>query len=223
MKPRAEPNAKTALVTGANRGIGLEIAKGLVARGLDVYIACRDSRNGKTAAKSIGATCVLCDVSDPASYPPVVHSIDVLVNNAGVLFETSLFSPAAKFQTSLDVMVGGPYELMRLAVPHMKANGYGRIVNVSSDWGSFSEGLGGGGGYGVAKAALNALTVIADRDTPDFIKINAMCPGWVATRMGGEKAPRSPQEGAQTAIWLATLDEQGPTGGFFRDKKELGW
>ena len=105
----------------------------------------------------------------------------------------------------------------------MEKRRYGRVVNLSSGWGSFSEGLGGGGAYGIAKAALNALTLRAAQEVPNTIKINAMCPGWVQTRMGGAGAPRTPEVGADTAIWLATLPEDGPTGGFFRNRKPVAW
>lgn len=100
---------------------------------------------------------------------------------------------------------------------------YGRIVNLSSGWGAFSAGLEGPTAYAVSKAALNALTVKFDQATPEQIKINCLCPGWVKTDMGGSQADRSPEEGAETAIWLATLPEDGPTGGFFRDKHLIPW
>ena len=105
----------------------------------------------------------------------------------------------------------------------MRERGWGRIVNVSSDWGSFHEGLEGPNAYGVAKAALNALTLALSRQLPPEIKINAMCPGWVRTRMTSSAAPLTPEQGADTAIWLATLDDDGPSGGFFRERKKLPW
>ena len=148
---------------------------------------------------------------------------DVLVNNAGVFWDEGLFEDPSHFDESIDVMLRGPFRLIRRCLPHMERAGYGRIVNVSSGWGSFSEGLGGGGAYGVAKAALNALTLIADRDAPDGIKINAVCPGWVRTRMGGPDAKWSPEEGADSAIWLATLPEDGPSGGLFRRRQPVAW
>ncbi len=123
----------------------------------------------------------------------------------------------------MNVMVRGPLLLMHHLTPHMVSQRYGRVVNLSSGWGAFSDGVAGPGAYGVAKAALNALTVSAARTLPNSVKVNSMCPGWVRTRMGGANASRSPEEGAETAIWLATLDENGPTGGFFRDKRSIDW
>ncbi|HEX5871127.1 MAG TPA: SDR family NAD(P)-dependent oxidoreductase, partial [Longimicrobium sp.] len=117
----------------------------------------------------------------------------------------------------------GPIRLIRALVPNMVARGYGRIVNVSSGWGSFAEGMGGPGAYGVTKAALNAMTVRLSNELPASIKVNAMCPGWVRTRMGGDAATRTPDEGADTAVWLATLPDDGPTGVFFRDRKPIEW
>ena len=211
-----------ALVTGGNRGIGLEIARGLVAQGMEVQIGVRDIDAGRIAAQQIGAEAVELDLSNPA-HVDRPRDVTVLVNNAGLLFEGSIFDNPEQFSATMDVSIHGPYALIRACLPAMLSKGYGRIVNVSSGWGSFTEGLGGGGAYGVGKAAMNALTVIADRDTPDSVKINAMCPGWVRTRMGGAGANKSPEEGADTAIWLATLAEDGPSGGFFRQRQPIPW
>ena len=212
-----------ALVTGGNRGIGKEIAAGLVAQGFEVLVGSRDPAAGEAVAAEIGARSVPLDLSDPEAREVGALEATILVNNAGVLWSGGVFDKPEQFETSMDVMLSAPYALIRACLPAMRETGYGRIVNVSSGWGSFSQGLGGGGAYAVAKAALNALTVIADRDTPDFIKINAMCPGWVRTRMGGSAASRSPEEGADTAIWLATLPDDGPSGGFYRDRKPIQW
>jgi NAD(P)-dependent dehydrogenase (short-subunit alcohol dehydrogenase family) len=152
-----------------------------------------------------------------------IGGVDVLVNNAGVLIDTSMLEDSGGFHMSLDVMLRGPYELIRACAPHMGARGWGRIVNVSSEWGSFAQGLEGPGAYGVAKAGLNALTKALVRDLPQGVKINAVDPGWVRTRMGGEAATRSPEKGAETAIWLADLPEDGPTGRFFRDGLPVRW
>jgi NAD(P)-dependent dehydrogenase (short-subunit alcohol dehydrogenase family) len=152
------------------------------------------------------------------------RSIDALINNAGVLHEKPLLDLTdAEVADSIAVHVTGPIRLLRSLAPKMVEHGYGRIVNVSSGWGAFAEGLGGPGLYGVTKAALNALTVRLARELPDTVKVNAMCPGWVRTRMGGESATRTPEEGADTAVWLATLPDDGPSGGFFRDRKPIAW
>ncbi|GIT90613.1 20-beta-hydroxysteroid dehydrogenase [Jannaschia pagri] len=215
-----------ALVTGGNRGIGRAIAKGLLAQGQSVTIACRDSQTGDPTAAELGCAALSMDLADPASIDAAMGGIapvDILVNNAGVLWEDGLWDDPGHFDTSFAVMVRAPYLLMRHVLPGMGARGHGRIVNVSSQWGSFGQGLGGGGAYAPAKAALNALTVRAAQQAPDGVKINAMCPGWVHTRMGGAAAPRTPEQGADTALWLATLPEDGPTGGFFRDRKPVPW
>src|SRR5436309_112309 len=147
-----------------------------------------------------------------------------LVNNAGVLHEKPLLHLTdAEINDSIAVHLAGPLHLIRALAPKMAGRGYGRIVNLSSGWGSFAEGMGGPGMYGVTKAALNALTVRLANELPSAVKVNAMCPGWVRTRMGGQGATRSPDEGADTAVWLATLPDEGPTGCFFRDRKPIEW
>ncbi|MEX0345165.1 MAG: SDR family NAD(P)-dependent oxidoreductase [Rhizobiaceae bacterium] len=217
---------KRALVTGGNRGIGFAIAEGLKARGVDVIIGARDPVAGQSAAEKISCSAVELDVSSADSIDRAVGEtgpFDILVNNAGVLFNEGILQSPDHFAESMAVMVGGPYMLVHACAPAMAAAGYGRIVNVSSGWGSFAEGLGGPGAYGVAKAALNALTLAISRELPRNVKVNAMCPGWVRTRMGGATATLSPAQGADTAIWLATLPDDGPTGGLFRERKPVPW
>lgn len=227
---------RTVLVTGANRGIGLAIARQLAELGNSVLLGSRDVRAGEDAARSLrrlglAVAPIHVNLTVAATIDAAIndihksgHSVDVLVNNAGVLHEKPLLELTdAEIADSIAVHLTGPIRLIRALVPTMAARGYGRIVNVSSDWGSFAEGLGGPGLYGVTKAALNALTVRLARELPSAVKVNAMCPGWVRTRMGGQSATRTPDEGADTAVWLATLPDDGPTGGFFRDRKPIEW
>ncbi len=227
---------RTALVTGANRGIGLAIARKLAELRYSVLLGSRDADAGETAAGplrhlGLDVVAVHLDLTVPKTIDAAVHDIhqsgrtvEVLVNNAGVLHERPLLELTdAEIAESLAVHVTSPIRLARLLVPDMVAGGYGRIVNVSSGWGSFAEGMGGPGDYGVTKAAMNALTVRLAKELPPVVKVNAMCPGWVRTRMGGQGATQTPEEGADTAIWLATLPKDGPTGGFFRDRKPIDW
>ena len=218
--------AKRALVTGGNRGIGLAVAEGLAAAGHRVVIGSRDVAQGEAEARRIGAECVRLDVADMDSIARCMEQagdVDILVNNAGVCFREALLERPDGFEAGIEVMLTGPFRLVCLAVPAMRRNGWGRIVNVSSGWGSFAEGLGGPNGYGVAKAGLNAMTLALSRELPPQVKINAMCPGWVRTRMGGAAATRSVEQGADTAVWLAQLPDDGPTGGFFRDRRKIAW
>lgn len=218
--------ARRLLVTGGNRGIGLAIAKSLKQLGMDVTIGSRSRADGVAAIAGTGISCVELDVSETRSIDAAIASagpFDVLVNNAGVLFQEPMLAHPDEFEQSMQVMVEGPYRLIRACAPHMTSQGYGRIVNISSGWGAFAEGITAPSAYGVAKAALNALTLALSHQLPKSVKINSMCPGWVSTRMGGSSAPRTPEEGADTAIWLATLPESGPTGGFFRNRKPIGW
>lgn len=227
---------RTALVTGANRGIGLAIARQLAELGNPVLLGCRDLDAGKEAAESLRrrgleADPVHIDLTDQSAIDAAMNAVhgsgrrvDVLVNNAGVLHETPVLELTdAEISESIAVHLTGPLRLIRSLAPEMIRRKYGRIVNVSSGWGSFDEGMGGPGLYGVTKAAVNALTVRLAEEFPSAVKVNAMCPGWVRTRMGGPGATRSPDEAADTAVWLATLPERGPTGGFFRDRKRIGW
>ncbi len=215
-----------ALVTGGNRGIGYAIAEGLCARGVDVVIGARDAQAGAAAAAAIGCASVHLDLEVQDSFAPAVAEagdIDILINNAGILIEDSMITHPDGLRRSIQVMFHAPFELTLLCLPHMRAAGHGRIVNLSSGWGAYAEGMEGPGGYGVAKAALNALSYALPRDLPAGVSINAMCPGWVHTRMGGRAAPRTPEEGAATAIWLALDAPAALTGKFFRDAKEISW
>ncbi|RFF31388.1 SDR family NAD(P)-dependent oxidoreductase [Wenzhouxiangella sediminis] len=224
---------RTALVTGANRGIGLAIARGLAQRDIHVLAAARSVDKAQAAVGEIGGavTGVALDLSEPGiageaatqladAYGP----IDILVNNAGVLVTDDLDDlQLADFVHALQVHVIAAFELIQsLGVP-MRERGWGRIVNMTSGWGAFAENLEGPFAYAVSKAGLNALTVKAAQALGDAVKVNSACPGWVRTDMGGDSAPRSVEEGADTPIWLATLPDDGPTGGFFRSRRPIDW
>lgn len=227
---------RTVLVTGANRGIGLATTRQLAELGHSVLLGSRDLKEGEKAAadlrcSGLDVTAIQLDLSDMVTMDATINaihtsgrSIDVLINNAGVIHEKPVLSLTdGEIADSLAVHLTGPIRLLRAIVPSMVERGYGRIVNISSGWGSFADGIGGPGFYGITKAALNALTVRLAKELPNTIKVNAMCPGWVRTRMGGQAATRTPDEGAETAVWLATLPDDGPTGGFFRDRKPIEW
>jgi NAD(P)-dependent dehydrogenase (short-subunit alcohol dehydrogenase family) len=224
----------TALVTGGNRGIGFAIVQGLAARGdTHVLLAARVLSDATEAATRVegNITPVHLDLLSPdirkaqaleihKAYPQV----DILINNAGVLEEGGLLDlDEVKLNNALQVNYLAAIDLIRIFAPSMEKRGFGRIVNMSSGWGSFDEGLDGPASYSMTKAALNAVTLSVSRELQGNLKINSCCPGWVRTRMGGPTATRAPEHGADTPIWLATLPEDGPTGGFFRDRKSIPW
>jgi len=226
-------NTTTALVTGANRGIGLAIAKGLAEQGHTVLLGSRNAQAGEKAAAKLSGEVIpvtlnLSDRDELHEQLDIIKAnhpqIGILVNNAGVLEYGNLLELAeTAIQDSMRVNFEAPMQLIRTLAPRMMAANYGRIVNLSSGWGSFSEGLTGPPAYAVSKAALNALTLSLSHELPNNVKVNALCPGWVRTRMGGMGADRSPEQGAETALWLANLPSNGPTGGFFRDKRAISW
>jgi len=234
---------RIAVVTGANRGIGLEIVRQLVHQGLIAVLGARDLEKGKAAAAMLASEgleppVVALDVRSPDSVRAAVAHvmdlfgrIDVLVNNAAILKEGFSPADASVLDASADVVLEtfevntlGPLRIIQAVVPHMKTLAYGRIVNVSSGAGQLSDMGGGFPAYRMSKAALNALTRITAAEIgPGDIKINAMCPGWVRTDLGGPNATRTVDKGAETAVWLALLPADGPTGGFFRDMKPIQW
>lgn len=233
---------RVALVTGGNRGIGLEICRQLAKLGLDVVMTSRRLSAGEEARAKLGdlgknITVVECDVTSQESIERCVLGviqkkgrIDVLVNNAGILIdsksnERSFFEASvATVSKTLETNTFGPMLMMQAVIPHMKKNKYGRVVNMSSGMGQLSEMNGGFVGYRMSKAGLNVLTrIVADELGSEPILVNSMCPGWVKTDMGGEGATLGVEEGADTAIWLATLPDNGPRGGFFRARKPIPW
>ncbi|MFN0264698.1 SDR family NAD(P)-dependent oxidoreductase [Tepidamorphus sp. 3E244] len=226
--------ARTALVTGANRGIGAAIARALAAQGMTVVLGVRNPDNAETVVADIrhdGGTCetLNMNVADPASVDAALASleprgtqVDILINNAAILEgERLLYIDIDAVMESVRTNAVGPLQLIQKLAPKMAQRGYGRIVNLSSQWGSLTS-LG-PGAYGITKAMLNAITVKTAGEAGRGVKINAMCPGWVNTRMGGSSAPREPEQAAETAVFLATLPDDGPTGAYFRDCTRIGW
>jgi len=233
----AASNARTALVTGSNRGIGLAVARALAAQGLAVVLTARRRADAEAAAAGIAPRAgarVLAEELDLAREESVAAAaarlqragvtVDALVNNGGVLLEgDALTTSSADFRAAIDVNLLGALWCCRAFVPGMVARGHGRVVNVSSGWGAFAEGLEGPASYAVSKAALNALTVSLARTVRGDVLVNACCPGWVRTRMGGPGAELSPEQAADGIVWLATLPAGGPSGGFFRARQPIGW
>jgi NAD(P)-dependent dehydrogenase (short-subunit alcohol dehydrogenase family) len=222
----------TALVTGANRGIGLEVCRQLAMRGLRVMLTARDLSKAQEAARSVQSSGeivpVRLDVTDPASIRALAgQHVDVLVNNAGILVDEDtgiLELTAEKLRATFDTNVFAPIAVSQLVVPGMISRGYGRIVNVSSQAGQLTSMATYAPAYSMSKAALNAFTrQLAAAAEGTGVLVNSACPGWVRTDMGGPGAPRSVEQGADTIVWLATLGAEGPTGGFFSDRKAIAW
>jgi NAD(P)-dependent dehydrogenase (short-subunit alcohol dehydrogenase family) len=234
---------RIALVTGANRGIGFEIVRQLERLGVVTVLSARDPVKAQAAAdkllsEGIEVGVVAMDVDNDDSVAAGLRQVedlfggrlDILVNNAGIMQDgpsTGTTAMSVSIETiahTFNTNVLGPLRLMQRAIPIMQKNNYGRIVNLSSGLGQLSEMGGGWPAYRLSKASLNVLTrVFAAETGPGNIKINSMHPGWVQTDMGGASAERPVDQGAETAVWLATLPDDGPTGGFFKDKKPMAW
>lgn len=216
--------ALRALVTGGTRGIGREVAAQLVRAGVAVTITARDPAAGARVGAELGCGWMQMDLAAPTTMQPVIDAeFDILINNAGLFIDAPLMDRPEGLGTSLQVMLTAPFLLIRALAPGMAARGMGRIVNVSSSMGSFAKGIPGPNGYGVSKAALNALTVVLARELAPCIRINAVDPGWVATDMGGASAPRRVEDAAAEIVALALLPEDGPTGGFFHQGQPAAW
>lgn len=238
---------KTALITGANKGIGLETARQLGRLGYHIYLGARDIAKGEAAAAELTAeglsvTFVHVDLASPSTFQTVFNLIesqeghlDVLVNNAGVHLDYDVKPSDLAIDTlrqTFEVNYFGQVELTLELLPLIRRAKAGRIVNVSSILGSLAlnsdpkSDLGPWGSlaYNSSKTALNAFTAILAHDLKDStIKVNSAHPGWVKTDLGGPDAVMDPENGAKTSVWLATLPDDGPTGGYFHMQDTLAW
>jgi NAD(P)-dependent dehydrogenase (short-subunit alcohol dehydrogenase family) len=229
---------KTVLVTGANKGIGREVARQLVGRGFHVFIGARDAKAGRAAAEDLanggGKTTFLeIDVSDDASVRSAARELaresdhlDALVNNAGIIVDGDdgiLKITDDIFRKTIETNTLGPLRVARAFEPLLSKSKTPRLINVSSGGGQLTGGADGWSpAYCISKTALNGVTSQLAAALPKFA-INSVCPGWVRTDMGGQNATRSVEQGADTIVWLAADAPQTLTGKFLRDRKEIPW
>jgi len=237
---------KTAIVTGANRGIGFEICRQLARQeDVQVVLTSREKHKGleaceKLQMEELAVRHAQLDVAHAESIREFKEFVqkefgrcDILVNNAGIFPDAQdadsswpgvLETRIETVRKAMETNVYGPLLLCQVLIPLMKKNNYGRIVNISSGMGQLSSMNGGCPAYRISKTSLNALTcILADELKEENILVNSMCPGWVKTDMGGPGATRELSEGADTAVWLANFPDDGPSGKFFRDRKEFAW
>ncbi len=230
---------RTALITGANKGIGLEVARQLAARGWRVFLGARDPARGEAAAAQIreaghAAEFLALDVADTMSIGEAgaelgrrTKSLDVLVNNAAILENSGvsvLATTAGEFDRTWRTNTLGPILVAQSVAPLLRAGERAAIINVSSGWGALADMSDEASAYGISKAGLNAVTrQMADAFSRDHVTVNSVCPGWVRTEMGGAGATRSVAQGAETIVWLATEAPRSLTGKFLRDHEEIAW
>ncbi|MBV9105016.1 MAG: SDR family NAD(P)-dependent oxidoreductase [Verrucomicrobia bacterium] len=227
---------KTALVTGANKGIGYEIVGQLLAKGLRVILTARNEVAGKKAASSFQGDVQFLpmDVSDDTSiekaaqaYGERADALDVLINNAGIYPDENvdiLTIPREQLVKTFQTNTFGPLSVTRAFLPFLKKSGGARVINISSGYGQIDGLSHKVPSYCLSKLALNGITIMLDQALrPQGIAVYVMCPGWVRTEMGGANASRSVEEGADTAVWLAIDGPQHLSGKFFRDRKVIAW
>ncbi len=229
-------NDRVALVSGGNRGIGLAVCEGFSRRGVHVYMGCRDLAEGIAAIERrqmTGVTPIQLDVCSETSMVAAIDSIaatsghlDLLVNNAGMsvgVRDKPSAESMAQARTTFEVNFFGPWRLSQHALPLMRGRTQAHIINVSSGHGSSTRIEGNNLAYRSSKSALNVLTQAMAIELADSgIRVNCMTPGWVRTKLGGVAAPRSPEEGAETILWLA-LEGGGDTGKFYKDRAIFPW
>ena len=229
---------KTALITGANKGIGREVAQQLATKGFHVFVGARNAKAGRKAADEIAKKCgkatfLEMDVADIDSvitaareFSKIEDHLDVLVNNAGIIVEGDnaiLEISVDLFRKTLETNTLGALRVTRAFAPLLRKSKAPRVINVSSGGGQLTGGADRWApAYCISKTALNGTTVQLAAALPKFA-VNSVCPGWVRTEMGGENASRSVEEGADTIVWLASEAPQKVTGKFLRDRKEIPW
>ncbi len=237
---------KVAVVTGANRGLGFETCRQLAQQGIAVILTSRDEEKGKAAAEKLQSEGLdvkfyPLDVTSAESIEGLAQFIrnefgklDILVNNAGIAKDPLDYPEGSVFNAKINILqqtietnVYGPLLLCQALIPLMKEQNYGRVVNVSSRIGQISgmdEISTSYPAYRISKTALNVVTRMVANELKDTnILVNSVCPGWVRTDMGGPNALRTIEEGVDTIVWLATLPDDGPTNGFFRDRQSIPW
>jgi NAD(P)-dependent dehydrogenase (short-subunit alcohol dehydrogenase family) len=231
-------SAPIVVVTGGNRGIGFEISRQLAARGAEVVLTARNDDAGKAATRKLAAQDLTVqfhplDVTSPQNIDALrdflkrtYGRLDVLINNAGIIDKNDTHGLDVDMETvrvTLETNALGPFLLSQVLVPLLQRSKRARIVNVSSGMGAFSEMEGDYAAYRLSKTALNAITAMLSAELRGRIAVNAACPGWVRTNMGGRNAERDVSEGADTPVWLALDAPQKLTGKFLRDRKVIPW
>ncbi|HET7512943.1 MAG TPA: SDR family NAD(P)-dependent oxidoreductase [Chthoniobacterales bacterium] len=235
--------ARIALVTGANRGIGFEVARQLVRERFRVFLGARNAEAGQTAAEKLNREAekdnyekvafLEIDISNPQSIRRAADTfssqsdrLDALINNAGILLDDDkdiLSITPEIFETTLRTNTLGTLLVSQAFVRFLKISDSPRIVNVSSGGGQLADGADGWApAYCISKTAVNGVTSQLAAALPGFA-VNSVCPGWVRTDMGGANAPRSVAEGASGIVWLAAEAPQKETGKFWRDRKVIPW